>query len=114
MNANARFEVADEPEIGAAEHAFFCRGGEAMEEETRENERTLWSGGSLWLSRVTGAETGGRYALIEQRMPRVALAPPHRHEYEDQSFTVLEGEPLFALGEGDEERVVRAGAGSVV
>ena len=98
----------------ANESAYFSPPVDAERDELQEDDRALWSEGCLWLLRVTGAETGGRTALIEQRMARGTIVPPHRHEREDQSFTVLEGELLFALGAGDDERVVRAGAGSVV
>ena len=98
---------------GDDERACFSPDGDD-ERAHYEDGRALWSEGSLWLLRVTGAETGGRTALIEQRMARGTIVPPHRHEREDQSFTVLEGELLFALGEGDDERVVRAGAGDIV
>jgi quercetin dioxygenase-like cupin family protein len=61
-----------------------------------------------------GEDTGGRYALIEQLMPHGRQAEPHRHEREDESFYVLEGELVFSLGEGEDERVVRGSAGTFV
>ncbi len=83
-------------------------------DEPHEDGRALWGLGVLWIVRVTGAQTSGRQALLEARMPQGFVMPPHRHEREDESFTVIEGELLFSLGEGDDERVVRAGAGSFV
>lgn len=94
----------------AAEQPFVSSEGDT----TTDDGRALWSRGVLWIVRATGAQTGGRTALLEGHMPHGPVAPPHHHEREDESFTVLEGELLFSLGEGDDERVLRARTGSFV
>lgn len=79
-----------------------------------QSGRARWGLGCLWLLLAMGQDTGGRYTLIEQVMPHGCQAEPHRHECEDESFYVLEGELVFSLGEGEDERVVHGGAGAFV
>ena len=45
---------------------------------------------------VSGAETGGRYCLIDMIVPDGGGPPPHRHDFEEM-FTLLEGELEFAF-----------------
>jgi quercetin dioxygenase-like cupin family protein len=40
---------------------------------------------------VSGAETNGRYCLIDMLVPPGGGPPPHRHDFEEM-FTILEGE----------------------
>jgi quercetin dioxygenase-like cupin family protein len=40
---------------------------------------------------ITGADTAGRYTLIDMHVPTNGGPPPHRHDFEEM-FTVLEGE----------------------
>ncbi len=40
---------------------------------------------------VSGAETAGRYTLIDMHVPPGGGPPPHRHDFEEM-FTVLDGE----------------------
>ena len=56
---------------------------------------------------ITGAETGGAYAIFDAMVPPGAGSPPHVHHREDEAFYVLEGEFEFHVaGES-----VRVGAG---
>jgi quercetin dioxygenase-like cupin family protein len=50
----------------------------------------LWSLGTLVRLRLTGDETGGRFALWEATLPRGAAPPQHTHP-QDETFYVLEG-----------------------
>jgi quercetin dioxygenase-like cupin family protein len=45
---------------------------------------------------VSGAETAGRYCLIDMIVPDGGGPPPHRHDFEEM-FTLLEGELEFAF-----------------
>jgi quercetin dioxygenase-like cupin family protein len=47
--------------------------------------------GDTYTILLTGAETGGRYCLIDMHIPPEGGPPPHRHDFEEM-FTVLEGE----------------------
>jgi quercetin dioxygenase-like cupin family protein len=65
--------------------------------------------GGTYTILVTGAETSGRYCLIDMLVPPGGGPPPHRHDFEEM-FTILEGEiELNFRGEA-----LQAGAGSTV
>jgi quercetin dioxygenase-like cupin family protein len=55
---------------------------------------------------LTGADTKGRYCLIDMHIPPGGGPPPHRHDFEE-SFTVLDGE-IEATFRG-KKTVVKAG-----
>lgn len=55
---------------------------------------------------ISGADTNGRYALIDMSVPPGGGPPPHRHDFEEM-FHVLEGE--FQVTFRGEESVIRAG-----
>lgn len=59
---------------------------------------------------LTGEDTGGRYALIENANAPGMSIPPHLHRNEDEMFYVLEGEVEFQIG----EQIVRASAGTTI
>lgn len=61
----------------------------------------------LWVVLVTGADTGGRYSLMHETLPKGSGAPPHKHTWSDEHFYLLEGEITFLVGE--EIKVGRAG-----
>jgi quercetin dioxygenase-like cupin family protein len=51
---------------------------------------------SAWLATtyailVSGADTAGRYTLIDMHVPPAGGPPPHRHDFEEM-FTILDGE----------------------
>ena len=50
----------------------------------------LWFLGTLVRPKLTGAHTGGRFALWEGELPRGAAPPLHTHP-QDETFYVLEG-----------------------
>jgi quercetin dioxygenase-like cupin family protein len=47
--------------------------------------------GDTYTILLTGADTDGRYCLIDMHIPPGGGPPPHRHDFEE-SFTVLAGE----------------------
>ena len=47
--------------------------------------------GDTYTILVAGADTAGRYTLIDMHVPPGGGPPPHRHDFEEM-FTVLEGE----------------------
>jgi quercetin dioxygenase-like cupin family protein len=53
---------------------------------------------------VSGAQTAGRYCLIDMLVPDGGGPPPHRHDFEEM-FTLLEGELEFTF----RGKTVRAG-----
>lgn len=83
----------------------------------------LWFLGTLVHPKLTGGETGGRFALWEGVLPRGAAPPLHSHP-QDETFYVLEGdvtiwivEPGLLDGDGDpqwlETSARRCGSGAV-
>jgi quercetin dioxygenase-like cupin family protein len=51
----------------------------------------IWFLGTLNVIKVSGEQTGGRYALFESLLPEGASPPVHTHP-QDESFWVLEGD----------------------
>ena len=47
---------------------------------------------------IGGEATGGRFALVETVEVRGAAAPRHRHQWEDETLYVLDGELAVCLG----------------
>lgn len=64
--------------------------------------------GGVYTILLSGAETAGRFALIEMRVPPDGGPPPHRHDFEEM-FEVLEGEVEFTFR--GESSTVRVGTG---
>jgi quercetin dioxygenase-like cupin family protein len=62
----------------------------------------LWFLGTLVRPKLTGEQTGGRFALWEGVLPRDAAPPLHSHP-QDETFYVLEGTVLAWAGEPVEE-----------
>ena len=61
---------------------------------------------------ATGAETGGRYTVVEQVTPAGWGPPRHVHSREDEILYVLEG--TYEVHCGDVRRVVSPGASAVL
>jgi quercetin dioxygenase-like cupin family protein len=58
---------------------------------------------------ISGAETGGAFALLEASGPPGDQPPLHVHHHDDEGFYVLDGE--LTLWVGDAVHVLRAGEG---
>jgi quercetin dioxygenase-like cupin family protein len=50
--------------------------------------------GDTYTILVSGAQTAGRYCLVDMLVPDGSGPPPHRHDFEEM-FTLLEGELEF-------------------
>ena len=59
--------------------------------------------GGTYTILLSGEETGGRYCLIDMRVPDGGGPPPHRHDFEEM-FTILEGTLEFSF-RGDTQTV---------
>ena len=62
--------------------------------------------GDTYTILLSGADTAGRFTLIDMHVPPGGGPPPHRHDFEE-TFILLDGE-LQATFRG-EKRIVRAG-----
>jgi quercetin dioxygenase-like cupin family protein len=58
--------------------------------------RHLAIAGGIYTILVTGADTDGRFCIVEMRVPPGGGPPPHRHDFEE-TFRVLEGEVEFTF-----------------
>jgi quercetin dioxygenase-like cupin family protein len=63
--------------------------------------------GGIYTILVSGAQTAGRYCLIDMLVPAGGGPPPHRHDFEEM-FTLLEGELEFTFR--GQTLTVRAGS----
>jgi quercetin dioxygenase-like cupin family protein len=52
--------------------------------------------GDTYTILVSGAQTAGRYCLVDMLVPDGSGPPPHRHDFEEM-FTLLEGELEFTF-----------------
>lgn len=53
----------------------------------------------LWIILVKGEDTGGRYSLMYEALPKGSGAPPHKHTWSDEHFYILEGDLTFLVGD---------------
>jgi quercetin dioxygenase-like cupin family protein len=65
--------------------------------------------GDVYTILVSGAQTGGRYCLIDMIVAPGGGPPPHRHDFEEM-FTILEGELEFTF----RGKVIKVSEGSTV
>lgn len=75
-----------------------------------DDGEALWFNGGLGILRATAAQTEGRFAAFELRLPMGFGAPLHSHEKDYEFFIVLSGD--FRLRYDD--NIVEAGPGSLV
>jgi len=54
--------------------------------------------GDVYTLKITGAQTGGAYALMDVVVQPGNGVPPHVHTREDEAFYILEGELAFTIG----------------
>jgi quercetin dioxygenase-like cupin family protein len=59
----------------------------------------FWFVGALLQRKAGGAETDGRFALLDQTMPPGYAVPRHVHVDEDEAWYLLEGSMTFYVGE---------------
>ncbi len=67
-----------------------------------------WMQGILWITLADAADTGGRWSMMEQLMPKGAGPPPHRHLWSDETFYILDGTITFLMD--DEIKTANRGA----
>ncbi len=73
--------------------------------------RTVQLGGLGVVLKLLSADTGGNFAIVEYLIaPGTLAAPPQRHENEDETTYVLEGNVTVEVG----DRIVHASPGTLV
>ena len=58
-----------------------------------------WMQNILWIILADGTDTGGRWSLMEQLLPKGSGPPPHKHTWSDETFYILDGEITFLIGD---------------
>ena len=101
MTSNDR--TAARPEPGSTTH-------ESPLHRPAGSGETYLGPGDIYRFLVTGAETGGAYFAMEAIVEPGGGPPPHIHRYEDETFSILEGECRFLL----DDEWITAGAGDFV
>ena len=76
----------------------------------RDQGRAYWFLDGLSIIKFSGEETGGTFALIEDRLPAGRATPYHLHHNEDETFYLLEGEATFISGSNK----IKATAGTTI
>ena len=69
-----------------------------------------WMQGILWTMLADAGDTGGRWSMMEQLLPRGSGPPPHKHLWSDETFYVLDGTITFLI----EGEIRTAGKGAFV
>jgi hypothetical protein len=62
-------------------------------------QTAIWFLGALSQVRVSGAQTGGAFALADHLARRGNASPVHVHDRDDETFFVLDGELRVFAGE---------------
>jgi quercetin dioxygenase-like cupin family protein len=62
-------------------------------------QAAIWFLGALSRVRVSGAQTGGAFALADHLARRGNASPVHVHDRDDETFFVLDGELRIFVGE---------------
>jgi quercetin dioxygenase-like cupin family protein len=73
----------------------------------------LWFLGTLVRPKLTGEQTGGRFAVWEAVLPRGAAPPLHSHP-QDETLYLLEGSVSVWAGEQEEGARTRCGPGAAI
>ena len=66
-----------------------------------------WMNDVLWIVLAEGKDTGGRFSMMEQLLPKGSGPGPHKHTWSDETFYMLDGELTLLVG--DEIRTARKG-----
>ena len=67
----------------------------------------FWLVDVLWMVLADGRDTGGRFSMMEQLLPKGSGPGPHKHTWSDETFYMLDGEITLLVG--DEIRTARKG-----
>ena len=65
----------------------------------REEGEAFWLLGMLQTVKISGADTGGRYGMLEIVVPAGHGSPWHVHPEEDEWFYVIDGALTFYVGD---------------
>ncbi len=66
-----------------------------------------WWLDDLWIVLADGKDTGGRFSMMYELLPKGSGPGPHKHTWSDETFYMLDGEITFLVG--DEIKTGRSG-----
>jgi quercetin dioxygenase-like cupin family protein len=66
--------------------------------QTTDQGQAYWFLNALTIVKLSGKQTGGALALLEDRLPAGRASPFHVHRNEDETFYLLEGSMTFYNG----------------
>lgn len=81
-------------------------GAEAFQHDVDSGPAYWWLD-ILWVILADANDTGGRFSLMYELLPKGSGPGPHTHTWSDETYYILDGEVSFLVG--DEIRVARAG-----
>ncbi len=67
----------------------------------------FWWLDDLWIVLAEAKDTGGRFSMMEELLPKDSGPGPHKHTWSDETFYILDGEIAVLIG--DEIKSVRKG-----
>ena len=66
-----------------------------------------WWLDDLWIVLAEAKDTGGRFSMMEEFLPKDSGPGPHKHTWSDETFYILHGEITVLIG--DEIKTARTG-----
>ena len=66
-----------------------------------------WWLDDLWIVLAEAKDTGGRFSMMEELLPKDSGPGPHKHTWSDETFYILDGEIAVLIG--DEIKTARTG-----
>ena len=57
-----------------------------------------WMADVLWMVLADSSDTGGRFSMMEQLLPKGSGPGPHKHTWSDEIFYMLDGEITLLMG----------------
>ena len=66
-----------------------------------------WWLDDLWIVLAEAKDTGGRFSMMEEFLPKDSGPGPHKHTWSDETFYILDGEIAVLIG--DEIKTARTG-----
>jgi quercetin dioxygenase-like cupin family protein len=58
-----------------------------------------WWLDDLWIVLAEAKDTGGRFSMMQELLPKDSGPGPHKHTWSDETFYILDGEITFLIGE---------------
>ena len=58
-----------------------------------------WWLDDLWIVLAEAKDTGGRFSMMYELLPKDSGPGPHKHTWSDETFYLLDGEITFLIGE---------------